>query len=115
MPCHYATGSLHNGEDGYWNGVYRPKETRALHRNFVSKRIQDVTDGTKSYKAWTMVCSRCKFENEDDRLSLVPDFTVVKLIMCLAGQKGYQDKHIDFQNAFLNGIWIARYTENHER
>lgn len=32
----------------------------------------------------------------------VPDFTVIKLIMCIAEQKGYHRGHFNFQNVFPN-------------
>lgn len=50
-----------------------------------------------------MVCGNGKFESEEDTFSPVPDFTVIKLVMYIAKQRGYLRRHFDFQNAFPNG------------
>lgn len=84
MSCRYATESLYNGEDRM-TGCGIPKDPTVLHRKFYVEEHTRRRGGKKSYKARIVVCASCKFENEGDSLSFVPDLTVIKLATCLAG------------------------------
>lgn len=59
-----------------------------------------------------MVCDDDEYENEEDNFSSVPNFTVVRFIMCITERGGYHHGHFGSQNTFLNrNLDRSVYTE----
>lgn len=50
-----------------------------------------------------MACGNEEHNYQDDNVLPVPDFTMVKLLMCSKLQYGWKWRHLDFQNDFPHG------------
>lgn len=49
-----------------------------------------------------MECGNEEIDFHHERFSLVVEYTVLKLILCIALQKNWLARHLDFENAFQN-------------
>lgn len=90
-------------EIGCWDVNPRPKITKILHTKFVLKGNRSAAGEMKSYNVRLSVCGNGEYENDEVIFLPVPDFMVIKLIICLALQRGNYRRHLGFQNAFPNG------------
>lgn len=86
-----------------WTEVKRPSREKVLHSKFVLKRKCDQNKTITKHKARFVVCGNEETENEEESFSSVPDFSVLKLVMSIAKQRGWCERHYDVQHAFPNG------------
>lgn len=86
-----------------WKRVDPPRHEKIFHTKYALQRKRDGTGNISKYKARFVVCGN-EEHNENEAFSPLADFTVVKLILCLALQNKWKVRHYDFQNAFLKGI-----------
>lgn len=86
-----------------WKVVPRPRHEKVLHTKFALKKKRDESGIVRKYQARLVVCGNEEEDEGLDNFSPVSEFAIVKLILCIAIQRGWKMRHIDFQNAFPHG------------
>lgn len=76
---------------------------RPLHTKVLFKRKRNVQETIRRYKARLVVPGNEKTVSNNYNVSSVADFTVSKMVVCLAVQNSWYSTHLDFDNAFPNG------------
>lgn len=84
------------------NGVNRARNLKVLHTKFVLQRKCNHNCKIEKCKARLVVCGNEKSENHSKCFSLVVDYTLIKVLLCLAVQKKYKMKHFDNHNVLPN-------------
>lgn len=70
-----------------WEVVTKPKKKRVLQTKLVLKRRRVEIGMKKKYKVSVVVYWNEKNECEDDDISPVSDFTVIKILLCQSIQR----------------------------
>lgn len=85
-----------------WDEVESTMSVKALHTKFVLLRNCNHRRNINKFKARLVVCSDGEEKIDLDSVSLVVDFTVIKLLLCLVAQEKYKIRQLDSQNALSN-------------
>ena len=91
-------------KNGTWKIIDRPTGAKDIFCKWVLKEKRTAKRKVRRFKARLVICG-----NFDDTLLLytfasVVDFTIARLIIAVATQKGWVIHQIDYSNAFVQGI-----------
>lgn len=86
-----------------WEIVDLPKKSKDIFCMWILKKNRTAEGEISRYKARLVIC-----DNQDDAtlvntFSPVMDFTVVRLILAVASQKGWLIHQVYYSNAFIQG------------
>lgn len=88
----------------YYDGAPSAEAKRKLNTKLVLRRKRNADGIFRKYKARLLVYGNEKVDSQQDYFSPVADFTVARLIMCVAMQKVWKKRHYDLDNAFFNAF-----------
>lgn len=74
-----------------------------LHTKVILRRKQNCNDNINKYKARFVPYGSKGVGNEEEKLSPILEFSIIKLIISVARWRGWHAKHFNLQNACLNG------------
>lgn len=82
-----------------WYSLFKPKSTKVLSPKFFLKCKRTAEGNTKNYKVRVVLLGNENMKNDENMFSPVPDFTVLKIMMCLTEQKSCYHRHFNLQSA----------------
>lgn len=80
------------------------KNDQVMHTKFVLKQKRDDSRKVFKYKTRLVVCVNKDESCQEDTFSAAAHHFIVKLTLCHCVEHGLKSKHIDFENAFPNGM-----------
>lgn len=83
--------------------VNPPKHQKSLHTKYASRRKRNDNGEITKYEARFAVYGNGEL-TKDELISCVADYSIVKLILCLALKQKRHIRNCEFQNDFRNGV-----------
>lgn len=89
--------------NGTWEIVDKPNNSMLIYCKWALKKKRTADGELSKYKARLVICGKLDNVPIAHKFAAVVDFTVVRLVLAVAAQKGWLIHQVDYSNAFIQG------------
>lgn len=86
-----------------WKIINKPPKVKVIYCKWVLRKKRTADGLLAKYKARLVICGNRDTDTVHETYAPVVDFTIVRLILAIAVQRGWLIHQVDYSNAFLQG------------